>query len=241
MRYGLVAVALIVATAAQAFGQPGEPLPSLQPTPTEPEPGQPDEPLLVSPQSIEPAPPEMAPSLVAAMRKEPPPPEVYRGSPKSPFVAGALSLGLTAAGIGLNLMAQDIAPHYDEPGKSDALRVSVVLTGTVLSLVGPTSGHIYAGQAWNPGLKWRLIGGATFAVSIVPAFAFALSDNAAGTTLFGLLAAGGGVTYIGATIWEIGSAPGAARRHNERLEEGASFSVAPIIGRESGLAIGGRF
>ena len=80
---------------------------------------------------------------------------MYVGSPKSPFVAGVLSLGLTVAGVGLNVMATHIAPHYDEPGKSDALRVSVVLTGTALLLVGPTSGHIYAGQAWNPALKWR--------------------------------------------------------------------------------------
>ena len=166
---------------------------------------------------------------------------MYRGSPKSPLVAGALSLGLTVAGIGLDLMAQDIAPNYDEAGKSDMPRVGVVLAGTVLALVGPTSGHIYAGRAWNPGLKWRLIGGGTAAVSFLPAFAFAFSGNDAGATIFGLLLAGGGLTYIGATIWEIGTAPGAARRHNERLEEGASISITPIIGRQSGLAIGGRF
>jgi hypothetical protein len=165
---------------------------------------------------------------------------MYRGSPKSPLLAGTLSLGLTVAGIGLSVMAKDIAPHYDEPGKSDALRVGVVATGAVLLLVGPTSGHLYAGQAWNPGLKWRLIGGAAFAACIVPAFAFGFSDNPAGASIFGLLAMGAGITYIGATIWEIGTAPGAARRHNERLEE-ASISIAPIIGREPGLAIAGRF
>ena len=93
------------------------------------------------------------------------------------------------------------------------------------------------GHGWNPGLKWRLIGGATAAVCFVPAFAFAYSGNDAGAMLFGLLTAGGAITYLGATIWEIGTAPGAARRHNERLEEGASISIAPIIGREPGLAI----
>jgi hypothetical protein len=238
MRYGLVVVALIVATATHAFAQPGEPLP---PTPPAPEPAQPAESSPAPAPSIEPAPPEMAPPRLAPMRDEPVPPPVYRGSPKSPLLAGVLSLGITAVGIGLNVMATDLAPHYDEPGKSDVLRVSVVLTGTVLALVGPTSGHFYAGRAWNPGLKWRLIGGGVFAVSIVPAFAFALGDNDAGVTIFGLLAAGGGITYIGATIWEIGTAPGAARRQNERLEESASISIAPIIGREPGLAIAGRF
>lgn len=108
-----------------------------------------------------------------------------------------------------------------------------------MSLLWPRA--IYAGQAWNPGLKWRLIGGATVAVSIVPAAGFAFSNNTAGTALFGLLVLGGGITYIGATIAEIASAPGAARRHNERLDEGESIPIAPIIGREPGLAIGGRF
>ena len=162
-------------------------------------------------------------------------------SEKSPLVAGALSLGLTTAGIVMLATATDIAPHYDEPGSHDSWRISVVTTGVLLTLVGPTSGHVYAGQTWSSPLKWRLIGGGVAAACLVPAFGFAMSDHEGAAGVFGVLTSFGAFTYVVATAAEIWTAPGAARRHNERLEEGASLSIVPMLGRDRGLVIGGRF
>lgn len=238
VKYGVVLFAFAVpATMSRAGAQPAEPDPS---HPSEP---------AAEPAVEQPAPPADAPPPVEAVEassapladRPSPPPPAQLGSEKSPVLAGALSLGVTAAGITLLAFSMDIAPHYDEKGSSDLPRIGVVTSGVLLTLVGPTTGHIYAGRTWSSALKWRLIGVGVAAVTFLPAFGFAYAEKDGLAAVFGLLVAGGAGTYIGATLLEIVTAPRAARRHNERLAGDASISIAPLIGRAPGLAIGGRF
>lgn len=245
MRQALVAFAWgLLGTTSRASAQPADPTPTEPPASTEP--------TLVP--AVEPAAdPTVAPMVhgTAAPTRgqstaKAPLTSAHLGSPRSPLVAGALSLGLTTAGITLLVTGTDIAPHYDERGASDTWRIGVVTAGVVLTLVGPTSGHIYAGHGWNPGLKWRLISGGIAAVTLPPAFSLALSDSGGGgggggAAALGILGSAAVVLYSGSMLREIWTAPGAARRHNERLEEAASFSIAPVLGRAPGLAIAGRF
>ncbi len=126
---------------------------------------------------------------------------------KSPSVALALSLGTTAAGYGLFF--------YGEQIENDALRT----TGSLLGFIGPTTGHFYAEQTWNPGLKYRLLGMGGMLVGLVVAFGacppFGNDCNDAGAVFGVVLAGAGAVTYLGALIYEISSAPAAARKYNQ--------------------------
>ena len=70
-----------------------------------------------------------------------------------------MSLGFTAGGLGLAVLA-------------DREQIPALATvGTILFVVGPSTGHTYAGHTWNPGLGARLGGtGMAFlgALLIVP-------------------------------------------------------------------------
>jgi hypothetical protein len=117
--------------------------------------------------------------------------------------------------------------------------------GALVGLIGPTTGHIYAGQTWNPGLKWRLISAGALTISVVgfvgaefPEGDGARNEGAASFFAICLLASAGG--YVGSTIYEIATAPGAASRHN-RHGSHTSVTVAPMVGRAPGLAVAGTF
>ena len=246
MRLGLVVfTCTLLATTSRASAQPVEPAPTeasapvLEQQPVEQQPVEQVEQSVdhdqPANQPIEPPPAPSPPERVLSQQP------AYEGPRKSPLVAGALSFGLTTAGVLMLATATDIAPHYDEPGSHDSWRISVVTAGVLLTLVGPTSGHIYAEQTWSSPLKWRIIGGGVAAATILPAFGLSFTDHDGAAGLFGVLATLGAAVYVGATVAEIWTAPGAARRHNERLEEGASISIAPMLGRDRGLVIGGRF
>jgi hypothetical protein len=159
------------------------------------------------------------------------------GEYKDPGTALALSLGVTGGGLALILAAAAAADG------SDSVTGGLALAGSLMVTIGPTTGHIYAGNAWNTGLKWRLgslgvaTGALAGALALCPPFSRCTNDGAAAA--LGVVFAGAGITYIGATIYEAGTAGASARRHNEthQLEVG----VAPIVGREPGLAFVGRF
>ena len=119
--------------------------------------------------------------------------------------------------------------------------------GSLVALIGPTSGHIYAGKTWNPGLKWRLISlGAltvTGVVFITAAFSSGGSEGSDNEGTLAVLAIGviaSAAGYLAATVYEIATAPDAARAHNHRSAN-VIVTIAPVLGREPGLAVIGRF
>ena len=151
---------------------------------------------------------------------------------KSPEVAAGLSVGITAAGLGLAITANRLDDHGH-----DKLALATGLAGAGMLLVGPTSGHIYAGRAWNGGLKWRLISGATFFACAIPGFALGMQEGSgddAAPPVFLVGAAIAFVTYGGATLYEMSTASSAARAYNLR--------VTPLVGNQTqGLAVFGSF
>lgn len=140
---------------------------------------------------------------------------------RSPTTAVLMSLGTTAVGYGLVIGASN---------------PTLVATGAVMALVGPTTGHFYAGDYWNAGLGCRLLGiGATF-VGGVTIFA-SEGDSTAG----GALVVGGGLLYLGGAVYEIATAGRAARAYNREAAVN-SLKVAPMVSHQTtGLSLVGRF
>lgn len=146
---------------------------------------------------------------------------------KSTNEAFGLSALGTVAGIGF--MA--IGAHWSSTPAG--------MVGGGLFLVGPTLGHVYAGDTWNTGLAIRLASGAVVLVG----GAFALrcigecsqSDHNA-AAVGAVFASIGVLTYAGATLYEIGTAPEAAARYNR--DHHLDVTVVPT---GTGLAIAGTF
>jgi hypothetical protein len=165
-------------------------------------------------------------------------------SRKSRNVALALSVGVTASGVTAWIVDAALVDNrsIDANGHieyvlSPAQSTVLVVAGATLFVLGPTTGHIYAGQAWNAGLKYRLIGGGILAVTGLPALAMTLEDDPH-QPAFGLLTAGafaGGALYAYAMFREIGTAPCAVDAHNRRL------TVVPVAGNSPGLSVVGTF
>ena len=146
---------------------------------------------------------------------------------KSTGEAFALSGGSTMAGVVL----LGIASHWSSAPAG--------YTGAALVLVGPTLGHIYAGDTWNTGLAVRLGSSATFVLGAGLALrcidTCSDSDSTVATVgaLLGLFSA---ITYAGATFYEIGTAPEAAAKYNR--EHHLDVTVVPT---GTGLAVAGTF
>lgn len=251
-----------VATAsAQAPGGPSTPPP---PPSTSPDPSAPPAPTSPDPTAPTPAPTTTPPApttppLVPMGAPPPanwgppsngylvppqPPSDLRPGDPgyRSPDMALALSLGLTLGGVGLNIWAQ--ARVNNSVGDPSTATSVIGTVGSVLTLVGPTTGHIYAGRTWNPGLKWRLISVGVFTVTAVFFLSAAIGEHDGGgegsTALLAIGVLASGITYLGATIYEISTAPRAAREHNHR-GSGTTITIAPTLGRAPGLAVVGTF
>ena len=163
-------------------------------------------------------PPSLTPVRVAA------PARVPVGSPKSADAALGLSLGVTAGGLGLMIAG----------GKWNEAALST--TGTILFVVGPTTGHIYAGHTLNGGLAARAIG----SLAAIAGLGFVLSciDGCSNNNgdVGGVLLIGGGLLYVGGGLYEIATAPEAANRYNR--EHGFEATVVPT---GNGIALAGRF
>jgi hypothetical protein len=174
------------------------------------------------------APPSMTPPMDVGTRPRLP------GDYKSPSTALALSLGITGGGLALAFAAGEV--DGDEQS-------SLGWIGSLMIAIGPTTGHIYADNGWNTGLKWRLgsLGIATGALigALAACPPFSGNCNEHGAEMLLVVFVGAGVTYIGATAYEIGTAGRSARMYNERGQP--SVSIAPIVGREPGVAVIGRF
>jgi hypothetical protein len=153
---------------------------------------------------------------------------------KNPNVALGLSLGTTVAGVAVTVLAAS--------GPGDPSRGLTEL-GIGMMVLGPTTGHVYAGSPLNTGLAVRASGVAAGAIGfgMVAPCLFGTCQTA--RTDIGVLVLGAGaITYAIGTIYEIGDAHGAARRHNERVS--ANLVIAPLAtpsGTAPGVGLAGHF
>jgi hypothetical protein len=113
--------------------------------------------------------------------------------------------------------------------------------GAIAFLVGPTVGHVYAGQTWSPWLGLRL---ASVGMPLLGALYDSTQPSRGCDLGCGGLALGvllGAAVYTTGMIGEIIDAPYAARRHNEAE---VSLTVTPIAtrtGTAPGIGLIGSF
>jgi hypothetical protein len=157
----------------------------------------------------------------------------------SPNTALGLSLGVTlGGGAAIALGAGAAAKQVDGPA---AMLIFLGVAGVV---IGPTFGHMYAHDTWNRGLEVRLGGvglSALGALAALPCIARCTNGQAdAGVILF----LGGAAMYAGGTLYEIGSAYGAAETYNSGLGH-PQLTLAPIVTPRGdaapGIGLVGRF
>jgi hypothetical protein len=167
------------------------------------------------------------------------------GDYKDPSTAGWMSLLVTGGGFGLMLVANKL----DSNGSSSNNGAGLVGTvGAIAFFAGPTTGHTYAGHTWNTGLGIRLASTASAVIGIgmliqcIDGCSSSQSDNAA----FGsVLLVGGMIGYGIGTVYEIGTAPGAARDANHEHGLDMQLSLAPVRGlhgnAQPGIGLAGHF
>lgn len=169
---------------------------------------------------------------------------------KSPATAGWTSGLVTAGGLALMIVAAGMESNdsYDRngyyQGSNNNGRDLLATVGAIAFVVGPTTGHIYAGHTWNTGLGIRLASVAAMTVGIGQAIASdnnGSSGNNSGEAIFILGAIGYGV----GTIAEIGLAPGAAHDYNRAHGLDLQLSVIPVRDTRHattpGIGLVGRF
>ena len=178
------------------------------------------------------------------------PTEAPTAPTKSPDKALALSAAGTAAGIGM--MVGGLALN---PTERPEAGWGVFLTGVAVTTAGPSLGHAYAGDPWTAGLAIRGGGAVAFATgTVIMLRNFKANDNcrdsSPSTCDFTGAMVGGGVAGVGllaigaGAALDIATAPGAAKRWNER--HGVTMSVTPTLvsGREgttTGIGVVGTF
>ena len=165
-------------------------------------------------------------------------------APKSPVTALWLSLGTSAAGLGLVLVGADAGIRPQAYGQARGIELPLAAVGGAALLVGPSLGSAYAGRFWNGGTALRLagvgIGAAGLALAVQPSRGPEGALNVGPYFLLG----GGAAVYLAGAVYEIATTPRAVRRYNRRTLE-LSLSPAPLAtpgGRIApGLALAGRF
>jgi len=171
-----------------------------------------------------------------------PPPEVP--DPKSESTATMLAVGTTAAGFALFA----IGVHGGREGSP-----GMATLGVLSAIIGPSAGHIYAGETGHA-VGMTVVRGAgliAFAVGAIGmtsttvadcidcAPTHAHDDKASSERLMWI----GGVAFVASTIYDIVDAPRAARRRNDKTKlvtfaptvVGTSTGIVPAVG------INGRF
>ncbi len=165
---------------------------------------------------------------------------------KSEATATSLALGITAAGY---LLAFSGAAERANSG---------VLGGAVgaMIVVGPSAGHLYAGEARHAlGMTaLRGVGVTTFAVGLFMGFAVGDTEACCGTTshhddssrnaALGTMAAGAAM-FIGGTVYDLWDAHRAVARANERAAT-RQLAIVPVLSRgtqgaAAGLALTGNW
>jgi hypothetical protein len=170
----------------------------------------------------------------------PPPPTTTTGpvaGEKSPGVALGLSLGGTVLSIAL--------ASADDGSDPDNTLGTI---GGIGVWIAPSFGHWYAGKAWTPGLTARFAGagavviGAVMLIGCYDSEDNGCEDESGGTGI--VLLYGGAAAFVGGVVYDIATAPGQARKYNERLRERSTrqWALTPTVSHDhAGLVLGGRF
>jgi hypothetical protein len=169
-----------------------------------------------------------APGEVAPIAPAPAP------AAKDPSTALALSLGFTASGTAMLLLG------------SSAHSSATEAIGFGMMYLGPATGHWYAGEVGGAGLALRALAvlGASTAVIIAVGDDGCEDDGPCtdhGALITGLLIASAGA-WVGSTIYDIATAPSAARSWNRA--HGVVFGPTAMLSRGRsvpGVAVGLRF
>ncbi len=176
--------------------------------------------------------PSLTPPMQPIMPAPLPAPELPDA--KSESTATMLSLGTTAAGVGL------VAAGIESQNSGTAM------LGAIAILVGPSAGHIYAGEAGHA-LGMSLLRSAAV-IAIVAGFIDHTTaavdcldcsgqpiadDHRTGDRLMW----GGGIALVALTVYDLVDAPRAARRRNEHDRMmvmptmiGTANGVVPAVG-----------
>ena len=162
-----------------------------------------------------------------------PPPELV--SHKSPPLAGGLAVVTTVVGWGL--VAAGVAD--DSAG--------AVLVGVPLAAIGPSVGHVYAGEYRHALITTSLrVAGLALAYYGVASSTLCFGDSCpdgAGHSNAGLSLLGVGIA-AGVGLYDWIDAPSAARRANRRADAALrSVFVSPTVGAQGrvGLSLSGTF
>jgi hypothetical protein len=220
-----IIAALVLGTTSIAAAQPGL-TPVQEPDTEQPANRQPAAPIYY--QYEQPMP--MTPIMVV-------PPAV-----KSEGTATMLSLGTTAAGLALLAAA----------GKQENGGGGTATLGLLALLIGPSAGHIYAGETGHA-VGMSLLRGAALVAFVAGVLKQTMvygadcidcsdyhgSDSDNGATLMWV----GGLSFIAATVYDIIDSPRAARRRNAKER---SYMVQPMFvqspaGAVPALGFGGKF
>jgi hypothetical protein len=171
------------------------------------------------------------PAVAAAQPAAPSPEPAPVAEAYDPNVALALSLGTTLAGYGA-LAAGAVSDN-------DAL----AMVGAMGAGLGPSLGHWYSGHVLSRGLGLRVLGvasgiaGAWLLVSRCPIFKDEGQPPCEEETLAITLGVAGAGLFVAGTLDDIFTAPGEARRRNQRR-----IAVAPLVTPDqAGLAVMGSF
>jgi hypothetical protein len=167
--------------------------------------------------------------------------------PKSPATATAWAVGTTLAGAGLFLAGGALVDH-DEDAAGAAMA-----TGLVVGAVGPSAGHLYAGEVGHALLSTtaRAAGGVMMVTGVFMAdpidLCFGPADSCPeeeGDDTGWLIAAAGVALVAGTTVYDLVDAPRAARRANRRAAARAVVvptAVRAADGLAPGMAFAGTF
>lgn len=153
--------------------------------------------------------------------------------PKDPNTALGLSLGGTAASVALTIAG------------ASANNSGLVTAGLLSSIVTPSFGEWYAGKPLTVGLGLRaasavaLVAGANEAFKCFGETGSCSNDNNAA----GVLLLGGLVGYATGTIYDIATAPRAAREFNaeHQVHVTPTYLRSPSGSATMGVGIGGTF
>ena len=222
MRIAAVVLAAILGSSLTAAAQPGM-TPVQEPDDEQPTPrGAPQSTGAPATGYIVYGPYPVAPTFAAPVAPLPAP--VIEGRTKSEGTATMLSLGTPAAGFAL------IAASGSEDDSA-----GMATLGVIALLVGPSAGHIYAGETGHA-VGMTLVRGAAalallagvikattvYAVDCVDCSGSHYDDGDDGSTLMWV----GGISLVAATVYDIIDAPRAARRRNAK-ERG--YGVQPMM------------
>ncbi len=164
------------------------------------------------------------------------------GDAKSGSVATGLSLGVTAAGIGIMFASTQVAVRDGNETNQDL----VALAGAAVVMVGPSAGHIYAGETEHAviaslvrGGGMAMLVGAAISKHCILGPSWCQEDSR--DQLLDAVGVVGGVAFLGATIYDLYDAHRAVDR-----EAGHGLVVTPSVmpargGPAPAIVVGGVF